>query len=79
MGLNAWQSVRYTALENETRRFEDAQEEWIESNKRLIAGIALLSSSERIEYIARHDLELQKIEPESVIQVKIEGGKGLDG
>jgi cell division protein FtsL len=79
LGLNAWQSARYAALESETRRVEDAQEEWIESNKRLIAGIAVLSSSERIEFIATHDLELEKIVPEAVLQVKIEGGKGLDG
>jgi hypothetical protein len=70
-GLDAWQSVRYTALERETSRLEDAQEEWIESNKRLMAGIAVLSSSERIENIALHDLELEKIPPEAVLQIKI--------
>ncbi|MDR1287779.1 MAG: cell division protein FtsL [Treponema sp.] len=72
-GLNAWQAVRYTALERETMRFEDAQEQWIESNKRLIAGIAVLSSSERVENIALHDLELEKIAPEAVLQIKITG------
>ncbi|MDR2370255.1 MAG: cell division protein FtsL [Treponema sp.] len=70
-GLDVWQSVRYTALERETSRLEDAQEEWIESNKRLMAGIAVLSSSERIENIALHDLELEKIPPEAVLQIKI--------
>jgi cell division protein FtsL len=75
LGLNAWQSVRYAALERETLRFEDAQEEWIESNKKLIAGIAVLSSPERIENIALKDLELTKIPPESVLQVRIRGGR----
>jgi cell division protein FtsL len=79
LGLNAWQSSRYIALERETLRFEDAQEEWIESNKRLIGAIAVLSSSRRIEHIAKNDLELTKIEPEDVLQVKITGGKGNDG
>ncbi|GHV61587.1 hypothetical protein AGMMS49587_06110 [Spirochaetia bacterium] len=77
LGLVAWQSARYTALERETRRLETAQEQWVESNKRLIAGIAVLSSSERIESIARHDLDLVKIRPEDVLQIKIEGGAGL--
>jgi cell division protein FtsL len=71
-GLDVWQSVRYTALERETSRLEEAQEEWIESNKRLMAGIAVLSSSERIENIALHDLELEKIPPETVLQIKID-------
>ncbi|MDR0601420.1 MAG: cell division protein FtsL [Treponema sp.] len=78
-GLNAWQSVRYTALERETKRFEEAQEQWIESNKRLIAGIAVLSSSGRIENIALHDLELEKIAPEAVLQIRITGAASEGG
>ncbi|GHV45282.1 hypothetical protein AGMMS50268_00530 [Spirochaetia bacterium] len=77
LGLVAWQSARYSALEREISRLETAQEEWVESNKRLIAGIAVLSSSERIENIARNDLNLVKIQPEDVLQIKIEGGAGL--
>jgi cell division protein FtsL len=74
LGLNAWQSGRYAALEREISRLEDAQAEWIESNKRLIAGIAVLSSSERIEFIAKNELELERIAPEDVLQIRIEGG-----
>jgi cell division protein FtsL len=77
LGLVAWQAARYTALERDVNGLETAQEEWVESNKRLIAGIAVLSSSERIESIARHDLNLIKIQPEDVLQIKIEGGAGL--
>jgi cell division protein FtsL len=78
LGLDAWQSSRYAGLEGELKRLEAAQEEWIESNKRLIAAIAVLSSSERIEHIAREDLELRKIPPEEVLQIRIEGENGLD-
>jgi cell division protein FtsL len=78
LGLNAWQSARYISLQREIGRLEEAQAEWVESNKRLIAGIAVLSSSERIENIAQKDLELSRIQPEDVLQVRIEaGGKGL--
>jgi cell division protein FtsL len=72
LGLSAWQSSRYASLERELRRLEAAQEEWIESNKRLIAGIAVLSSSERIEHIARNELDLRRIPPEEVLQIRIE-------
>jgi cell division protein FtsL len=71
LGLTAWQSTRYSELEKEVRTLEAVQEDWVESNKRLIAGIAVLSSSERIENIALHDLGLAKIEPEDVLQVRI--------
>jgi cell division protein FtsL len=58
------------------RRLETVQEEWIESNKRLIAGIAVLSSSERIEHIAKNDLGLQKKAPEEILQIRIEDSDG---
>jgi cell division protein FtsL len=71
LGVIAWQSSRYVSLEREVSRLEDAQAEWIESNKRLIAGIAVLSSSERIEFIAQKELGLNKIPPEDVLQIRI--------
>ena len=74
LGLAAWQSVRYSALEREIGRLELAQEEWLESNKRLIAGIAVLSSSKRIENIARNELGLERIAPENVLQIRIDAG-----
>jgi cell division protein FtsL len=77
LGLVVWQSNRYRDLSAELSRLEQAQAEWVESNKRLIAGIAESSSSERIEHIARNELNLRKIRPEDVLQIKIEeGGKG---
>jgi cell division protein FtsL len=79
LGAAAWQSVRYTELAWEVEKLESLQEEWVENNKRLIAGIAVLSSSERIENIARNDLGLVKKLPEEVLQIKITGGPGGDG
>ena len=78
LGISVWQSVRYNQLESETKRLEKAQETWIESNKRLIVGISVLSSSERIENIAKTELGLTKKRPEEVLQIRLEGGR-LDG
>ena len=78
LGLNAWQSNRYVSLELEIKRLEEAQEEWVESNKRLLAGISVLSSPKRIEFIAKKELGLHKIKPENVLQIKIEGVKDSD-
>jgi cell division protein FtsL len=79
LGITTWQSNRFTELEWEVAQLESSQEEWVESNKRLIAGIAVLSSSERIEYIAKNDLGLIKKRPEEVLQIRIEGGQKSDG
>jgi cell division protein FtsL len=73
LGIVVWQSVRYVELEKGVRRLEAVQENWIESNKKLIAGIAVLSSSRRIEQVAVQDLGLVKVRPEDVLQVRIEG------
>ena len=73
LGVAAWQAVRYTELDRDVRRLEAVQEDWVESNKKLIAGIAVLGSSRRIEQVAVHDLGLTKIRPEDVLQVRIAG------
>jgi cell division protein FtsL len=80
LGVVAWQSVRYTELEKNVRRLEAVQEDWVSGNKKLIAAIAVLSSSSRIKQIAVNDLSLLKVRPENVLQVRIdgheEGGQG---
>jgi len=76
LGLVVWQSNRYQNLKKEISRLEQTQEEWVQSNKRLIAGIAEYSSAQRIEDIAKNQLDLQKIRPEYLLQVKIVEGKG---
>jgi len=79
LGLQAWQSNRYARLETEVRSLERAQSDWLESNKRLIAGMAVLGSSERIERIATNELGMRKIKPEAVLQVRVSASGGLDG
>jgi len=71
LGLSAWQSSRYGDLERELKKLEKTQEEWVENNKRLIAGIIYLSSPDRIEHIARDELGLVKKQPEEVLQIAI--------
>jgi len=76
LGLLVWQSNRYQNLSKELSRLEQTQNEWVESNKRLIAGISEYSSPERIDDVAKNQLELEKIPPEYFLQVRITGGGG---
>lgn len=75
-GVSLRQSGKYAALQREVRSLEVIQEEWVESNKRLIAGIALLSSPDRIERIAVEELDLTRKQPEEILQIRIEGSRG---
>jgi cell division protein FtsL len=79
LGAAVWQSTRCAEITWEIEKLESVQEDWVENNNRLIAGIAVLSSSGRIEGIAKNDLGLVKKSPEEVLQIKIEGGAGGDG
>jgi cell division protein FtsL len=74
LGIVAWQSFRYTELENNVRVLEADQKEMVVENRKLIASIAVLSSPSRIEQIAIQNLGLKKILPENVLQVRIEEG-----
>jgi cell division protein FtsB len=77
LGLLVRQSARYAELERSVKQLEQSQEDWVESNKRLITGISLLLASERIEHIAVNELGLSKIQPEDVLQIRIKGN-GVD-
>ncbi|GHU85137.1 hypothetical protein FACS189473_3810 [Spirochaetia bacterium] len=79
LGLSAWQSCRYADLERETVRLESDQEEWINGNRGLIAGIAVYSSPGRIEYVVKNQLGLTKKRPGEVLQILIKGRAGIDG
>ena len=76
LGLLVWQSNRYQDLSREISRLDQSQTAWIESNKKLVADIAEYSSAERIEDIAKNQLNLIKIPPEYFLQVRITEGKG---
>jgi cell division protein FtsL len=76
LGLLVWQSNRYQNLVKDMERLELTQTEWVESNKRLVAGIAENSSVKRIDNIAKNQMGLRKIPPEYFLQVRIMGGKG---
>ena len=67
--LNVWQVFRYKQLENEIVRFEDRQQELLEKNRRLIAGMSVLQSPQRLDQLAEMELGLQKIEPGKLIRI----------
>jgi cell division protein FtsL len=73
-----WQSSRYNRLENEVRQLDKEQYEVILQNKRLISGISVLSTPERIEKVAVQDLKMRKALPIEIMRIELKKG-GLGG
>ena len=72
--INVWQSFRFNEVVKSVISLEKEQRKLLEVNKRLIAGIAVLSSPGRVDDIARNNLGLVKAEPSDIIQVELSGG-----
>ncbi|HOF84323.1 MAG TPA: cell division protein FtsL [Treponemataceae bacterium] len=73
-----WQSYRYSQLEREIARIEQQQYEIIDENRRLISGISVLSTPERISSVAVEDLGMRKAETKEILRISISRG-GLGG
>jgi cell division protein FtsL len=73
--VSVWQTSRYTNLENEVRRLDKNQYEVIVLNKRLISGISVLSTPERIEKVALQDLKMRKAMPSEIMRIELKKGE----
>jgi len=67
--VNVWQGFRYERMKREIGLFESVQKDWLEKNKKLIAGLAVFRSPARIEKIAESKLGLKKIDPARVRKI----------
>jgi len=65
-----WQAGRYASLAAEARRLEALQEEWVQENRKLEAGIWVLSSRERAASLAK-SLGLVRASPERRLRVDV--------
>lgn len=68
--LSVWQAGRFAVLSAEARELEAAQQAWVEENKKLVGGIAVLESRDRAAHLAE-ELGLEKVSPERRLLVKV--------
>ena len=76
---NVWQASRFARLHDDVDSKARQQAEWLEKNKRLITGIAVLSSPDRIERIARNGLRLERVPAERSQTVEFSKRGDQDG
>ncbi len=72
LAVEGIQARRYAALENEIAALEVQQRNLVNSNKNLITGISLLSSTDRIEQIASEKLNMRIAESSEIIRVEVQ-------
>lgn len=74
--INIYETYSYQQLDRSVVSLENQQKNWLEHNKRIIAGIAVLSSPERIDQIAKDKLGLKQrpLAPTLRIRVPQESG-----
>ncbi|MBN1524433.1 MAG: cell division protein FtsL [Spirochaetales bacterium] len=70
--LQVLQAYQFLNLEKQVQLLEAEQKEWVEQNKKLIAGISVMSTPERIDAIAQDELGLEKIDSSEIVRVKPE-------
>ena len=69
--LNVWQGYRFQSLRRETTRMEAMQREWLEKNKRAIAGIEVYLSPARLRAVAEEQLNLRRLQPAEMVSVRL--------
>jgi cell division protein FtsL len=68
--LDSVQGKRFARLENEVTSLETKQVELIEDNRKLITGISVLSSSDRIERMA-DELGMRKATSGEIVRIQM--------
>ncbi len=74
----AWQAGRFDSLAAEARKLEASQESWVQENRKLEAGIRVLSSRERTAALAQ-SLGLELAGPERRLRVILPGSGDRNG
>ena len=73
--VDGMQAKRYTELQNEVADLEKKQSDLVDENKKLITDISMLSSSDRIETIAKNELNMRQAETNEIVRVEMKGSK----
>lgn len=74
--VNIYQTYTYQTLDQSVARLEGHEKSWLEQNKRIIAGIAVLNSPERIGQIASDKLGLKQNLLEPTLRVRVPARNG---
>jgi len=66
------QAIQYQDLQREVAAKERQQDEWVEKNKKVLAGVTVLRSPQRIESLAASDPGLQAVGADKTVKVRFQ-------
>lgn len=72
LGALVVQAIQYQDLQRDVAAKEREQSQWIEKNKKALAGVTVLRSPQRIETLASQDEELEIVGAERTVKVRFE-------
>ncbi len=75
--LRGVHAYRYSIALETMENYRNMQEESLEENKRLLAGIAVYSAPERIYSVSNEYLRLESADQNKVIQVQLPKNQGM--
>jgi hypothetical protein len=69
------QAIQYQDLQRDVAVKERQQDDWVEKNKKALAGVTVLSSPQRIETLAENDPGLQIVGADRTVKVRFQAAK----
>lgn len=66
------QAIQYQDLQREVASKEQQQLEWVEKNRKMLAGVTVLRSPQRIEALAAADPGLQSVGADRTVKVQFQ-------
>jgi len=72
------QTIQYQDLKRDVEAQEREQASWVEKNRKILAGVTVLRSPQRIEALAEGDRGLQTVGADRMVKVRFpdQSGKG---
>jgi len=72
------QAIQYQDLKREVSAMEVQQDEWVEKNKKALAGVTVLRAPQRIETLAGKDPGLESVGADRTVKVRFQA-PGTEG
>lgn len=70
------QAIQYQDLQREVASQEREQTEWVEKNKKMLAGVTVLRAPQRIEALAEGDVGLHPVGADHTVKVQFQEPRG---
>jgi len=70
------QSIQYQDLQRDVAAKEREQMEWVEKNRKMLAGVTVLRSPQRIETLAEGDPGLKSVGADRTVKIRFQASAG---